>query len=157
MCMHCQSLWSRINNLLVIDQYIYLGCPIATKGHSTILEKKNCQTAQEPARSSLSLHCWALPTPSPPNTATGKIQSIERDRCCRPLMSHGRSATVETCSPSRQRRLEVTDTGDPAIRRCHPELLCQRRGRGLMAVQVLDRRAYRIGPPRCCWPPPVSL
>ena len=100
MCMHCRSLWSRINNLLVIDQYIYLGCPIATQGHSTILEKKNCQTAQEPARSSLSLRCLALPTPSPPNTATGKIRSIERDRCCRPLMSHGRSATVETSSPS---------------------------------------------------------
>ena len=40
MCMHCRSLWSRINNLLVIDQYIYLGCPIATQGHSAILEKK---------------------------------------------------------------------------------------------------------------------
>ena len=104
MCMHCRSLWSRINNLMVIDQYIYiyLGCPIASKGIQLSLKKKNCQTDQEPARSSLSLRCLALPTPSPPNTATGKIRSIERDWCCRPLMSHGRSATVERSGPSRE-------------------------------------------------------
>lgn len=55
---------------------------------------------------------------------------------------------METCSPSaisRQRRPDVTDTGDPAIRRRRPELLCQRRGHGLLASQVLDRRAFGLG------------
>ena len=132
-------------------------CPIATQGHSAILEKQEL--------SNRSRTCQVKPLPPLFGTAyplspeyRDREDPVHRER---PMLSTI-DVAWEICDsgnklPFRQRRLEVTDTGDPAIRRCHPELLCQRSGRGLLAFQVLDRRAYRIGPPRCCWPPPVSL